>query len=146
MNLKEIFDLVTVAGSKKNIESAAARFAQDDIDTGRSSSPKQLVTSNRFLIFFTKLTEVYRKESLYDLRSKEDFTVLGATLSVVGSASKWEQNDPYIASLEAELAIVKDKAKLSEDKDRVHITLAGEEVFIKRAVKIPGGETVKIQL
>ena len=65
--------------------------------------------------------------------------MIGSTTEKAKEAGRWEFNDPYPTELENEVAAVKEKAKLTEERLRTHVTLSGEITTITPAYKREGG-------
>lgn len=134
------------SSNKKNIQAWAKSYTESQIEEGFIDVGEQLVIGMRMQTLFEERVNVLRKAVLIKASDYNKETILGAKLELAGTGAKWEFDDPYITQLEEELKLAKEKAKLAGDKDRLHITLAGEQITLKKGTKIPGGETIKVTL
>lgn len=134
------------SSNKKNIGIFAKSYTESQIEEGFIDVGEQLVIGTRILTFFEERINVLRKAVLIKAEQYKNTSQLGAKLELMATGGKWEFSDPYILSLEEELKVAKEKAKQVNAKDRVHITLAGEQITLTKGIKIPGGETIKVTL
>jgi predicted nucleic acid-binding protein len=146
LQVKGLPELITGSVSKKKIESIAADHVKEQMEEGMLDPLKEIVSATKLSAYFAQRVSSLRPYALTAVSGSKEVAVLGAKVVESRDAGSWSFSDPYIDELEAELKIAKEKAKLDNQKDRMHITLAGEEITITKGVKKEGGENVKVML
>ena len=139
-------DIIQYTPKKKDIEAMAVRDVGILIEDGFSDAAAELIMAMRLETYFATRAKALRPYALAELREDRAKTVIGSTIEKAKEAGRWEFNDPYLTELENEVAAVKEKAKLTEERLRTHVTLAGEITTITPAYKREGGETVRVKL
>lgn len=146
LELIEVGRELSRSASKKEIQQIAARQVEQEMEAGYTDAVEELVTASRLVAYFTERVASLRPHATRQMQEDKSRTVLSAKVEKGNEAGKWTINDPYLSALEDEIKTVKEKARKKDRKDRLHITLSGEEVFIEPAQHLPGGETIKVTL
>lgn len=146
LKLHEVGQELTRSTSKKDIQALAARQVQQQMDEGYVDPLQQLVVFTKLAAYCNEMVSQYRPHATRELAEQKSKGVLGAVVERGKSAGEWLLEDPYLTELEEEIKTVKEKSRKKEAKDRLHVTLSGEEVYISPARYVPGGESVKVKL
>lgn len=139
-------DLIRGVTSKKGIEQLSTFRVAQEMQDGYIDPVTELVIATKLQAFFAARTSALRNHALTGMQEEKERGVLGSRVQKANEASRWEYTDPYLEELTTEVKTVQAKAQMKAEKDRVHITLAGEQIIITPAIKRQGGETVKVLL
>jgi hypothetical protein len=131
---------ITKGVSKKEIVAIAEHGVKEQVDSGYINPLQELITAMRIKTFAEAREKTLRPFALKEMREDKETVVLSAKVSKSKEAGRWQFDDPYINELEEELKIVKEKAKLQESRNRMHVTLNGEAITINPGVSYGGGE------
>lgn len=138
---------ITKGVSKKEIVAIAESGVREQMDAGYISPLAELVTAIRIKTFAEAREKALRPFATREMREDREATILSAKVAKSKEPNKWHFEDVYIAELEEELKIVKEKAKLQDEKNRRHITISGEEIVIRQAFSYGRGEdTIRVTL
>jgi hypothetical protein len=132
--------------SKKDIEALALSVVAQEIEEGFINPIEELVMSTKGVAYLAARTDALRAHALNEMKEMKEVGVLGAKVQKSTTPGRWAYDDEYLSRLKDEAKTVESKAQKKEKKDRLHITLEGEEIFIEPATKTEGGETVKVLL
>lgn len=132
--------------SKRDIEALALSVVAEEMEGGHMNPIEELVMASKGVAYLDARVSSLRPHALNEMREINETGALGAKVQKAKTPGRWSYSDNYLESLKAEIKEVEAKAQKKEKKDRLHITLDGEEIFIEPAVKSEGGETVKVLL
>lgn len=138
---------ITQKTTKKEIVTIAELKVSEMVEGGYANTIEELVTAIRVQTYAEAIVKALRPHAAKEMREDKETVVLGAKVSKQTESGRWQFDDDYINRLEEELKVVKEKSKNKEKKNRLHVTLEGEEVTISPALHVGGGDlTIKITL
>lgn len=132
--------------SKRDIEALALSVVADQMEEGDINPIEELVMASKGMAYLDARVASLRPHALNEMREIKETGSLGAKVQKAKTPGRWTYADKYLESLKAEIKSIEAKAQKKDKKDRIHITLDGEEIFIEPAIKTEGGETVKVLL